>query len=326
MKKRVVCLGGGNAMPKAVLAGLKKYPLKISVICAMLDSGGSAGRLRKEYKIVSPGDIRRAFLVLANTSPAIKNLFNYRFKKGILKGHHFANLLITALELSTNNYEKTFYELKKLLKIKHQVLPVTLENSELCAVLENGQIIKGETNIDKPKHNSRLKIEKVYLDPEVNAYPKSLDAIKKADLIIIGPGDLYSSLAQILLTKGISETIRESKAKKVYICNLMTKDGETNNFSVLDFSREIEKYLGGKVDYVIYNTKKPSSQRLKKYKEKHLELLSLVKINDNLDGMKFIGVDILKDSGGINHDPEKLAKIVFSLINENKRKKETNNS
>ncbi len=300
-------------MPKAVLAGLKKYPVKISAICAMLDTGGSSGRLRKDYKIVSPGDIRRAFLALANTSPVIENLFNYRFQTGSLKDYNFANLLITALELTGADFEKTSSIIKRILNIKHEVLPVTLDNSELFAVLENGKVIKGETNIDIPKHDGNLKIRKVYLKPKALAYPKALEAIRKADLITIGPGDLYSSLAQILLTKGIPSAIKKSKAKKVYICNLMTKYGETNNFSVLDFANEIEKLLASHLDYVICNTKKPSTQRLKFFKKEHPELLGLVKTDEGFDKNKFIGTDILTQSGDITHDPKKLSRVILNL-------------
>jgi len=309
---RVVCLGGGNAMPKAILTGLKNYPVKLSTICAMLDSGGSAGRLRRDYNIISPGDIRRAFIALANTSPAIENLFNYRFQTGELKGHNFANLFITALELTTNDYGKTFQELNRILNIPHQVLPATLDNSNLYAILENGKILSGETNIDIPKHNGNFKIKKVFLKPRARAYPQAITAIKKADLIVIGPGDLYSSIAQILLTENIPEAIKKSKAKKVYICNLMTKYGETNSFTVSDFTKEIEKYLTGKVDYVIFNNFIPSKQIIKKYKKRHPELLDLVEINKNLPGEKFIGKNLLqKDS--IEHDPQKLAKIIMKL-------------
>lgn len=310
---RIVCLGGGNAMPKAVLAGLKNYPLKLSVICAMLDSGGSAGRLRKDYKIVSPGDIRRALIALANTSSVIEDLFDYRFKKGPLRGHNFANLFITALELTTNNYVKTIKEISNFLNIKHEVLPATLDNANLYAVLENGKIISGETNIDVPKHNGNLKIKKVFLRPKARAYPQALRAIKKANLIIIGPGDLYSSLSQILLTQGIPEAIKESKAKKVYICNLMTKYGETNNFTVLDFTKEIEKYLGAEVDYVIYNNFIPSQKIIKKYKKSHPELLDLVKIPEDLPKSKFIGKNLLKKNL-IEHNPQKLAKIIMKFL------------
>jgi len=293
--KEIVCMGGGNAMPKAILQGLKKYPVKISVICAMLDTGGSSGRLRKDYKITAPGDIRRSFIALANTSPVIEDLFNYRFEAGELKGHNFANLLITALELSTNDYDKVIKEIKKMLKIEHQVL------------------ISGETNIDIPKHNGNLKIKRIYLKPKTKAYPKALEAIERADLIVMGPGDLYSSLAQILLTEGIPETIAKSKAKKAYICNLMCKYGETNNFSVLDFTEQIEKYLKSELDYVIYNNKVPSRQKIKKYTKENPELLKMVKINKDLPEEKFIGRPLLKHTI-IEHDPKKLAKLLIDLI------------
>lgn len=311
--KHIVCFGGGNAMPKAVLTGLKKYPVKLSVICAMLDSGGSAGRLRKDYKIVSPGDIRRSFIALANTSPVIEELFNYRFQAGELKGHNFANLLITALELSTNSYEEVMKEMKKILSIKHQVLPITLDKSNLYAVLENGKVISGETNIDVPKHNGNLKIKRVFLKPRAKAYPQALATIRSADLIVIGPGDLYSSLAQILLTEGTSGAIKKSKAEKVYICNAMTKYGETNNFTVLDFTKEIEKYLGYPLDYVIYNNFFPSRERIKNYKKEHPELLNLVEVDKNLPEGKFIGKNLLPFSGSIVHDTNKLAKILLKL-------------
>ena len=310
--KKIVCLGGGNAMPKAVLQGLKKEPVEISAICATLDSGGSAGRLRKDYKIISPGDIRRAFITLANTSPVIENLFNYRFQGGELKGHNFANLLITALELSTNDYGKTLKELNKILNISHQVLPATLDKAHLYAVLENGKIISGEVNIDVPKHRKNLKIKKVFLRPKAKAYPQALTAINRADLIIIGPGDLYSSLAQILLIDGFSQAIKKSRAKKVYICNLMTKIGETSNFTVLDFTKEIEKYLGSEVDYVIYNNFIPKQEIVKNYIKKQPELSNLVENNKTLPKIKFISSNLLLKNS-IEHNPKKLTKILLNL-------------
>ena len=306
-RKDIVCLGGGNAMPKTVLQGLKKYPIRLSAICAMLDSGGSTGRLKKDYNISSPGDIRRSLLALSNTSTTIEGLFNYRFQTGELKGHNFANILIAALELSSNNYEKTLKEIKKILNIKHQVFPATLDKANLYAVLENNKIIKGETDIDVPKHNGNLKIKRVFLKPEAKAYQGAVKAIKKADLVVIGPGDLYSSIAQILLIKGISQAIQKSKGKIVYICNLMTKFGETNNFSVMDFTNEIEKLIGRKLDYVIYNKGMPSN-----VKEKHPELINPVKVNKNLDKKKFIGKNLFK-KGSIDHDHKKIAKILLNI-------------
>ncbi len=314
-EKRFVCLGGGNAMPKAVLLELKKKPVYISVICAMLDSGGSAGRLRKDYKITSPGDIRRAFLALANTSPIVENLFNFRFEAGELKGHNFANLFITALELSVHDYKKSVKEIRKTLNIKknHEVLPSTLDKANLYARLENGKIISGETNIDIPKHDGNLKIKKVFLKPKAKAYPRSLSAIKEADYIIIGPGDLYSSLIQILLTEKMSEAIVRSKAKKIYVCNLMNKFGETNDYTVEDFSSKIEEVLGGELDFVIYN-EKINKKRLKEYQKKHKELLGPVVVKKGLDSKKFIGSDIITSSGDVIHDSKKLVNTIFKAL------------
>jgi len=303
-------------MPKAVLSGLKNYPIKISVICSMFDSGGSSGRLRKEFGILSPGDIRRSLITFSNVSPQIKEVFNFRFQKGELKGHNFGNLLITDLWLTTKNFKKTIKEIRKILNIKedYQVFPVSLDNSNLYAILENDRIISGETNIDIPKHNKKLKIKKTYLKPKAKIYPEATRAIKNADLIIIGPGDLYSTISQIFLTGGILKAIKKSKAKKVYICNLMTKNGETNKFSVLDFTKEIEKYLKEKLDYIIYNNFFPDKNRLKKYKNNHPEFIELVKVNKGLSSKKFIGKNLLLKNGPIEHESKKISKILISLL------------
>lgn len=315
MKKttKIACLGGGNGMPTAVLEGLKNKDVEISAICAMLDSGGSSGRLRKDYGILSPGDIRRAFIALANTSPVIEELFNYRFQAGDLRGHNFANLFITALNLSTNDHEKTLETMNELLNVSHKVLPVTLDNAEVCAVLENGKTIKGETNIDVPKHDPSLKIKRVFLEPQAKAYPESIKAIHEADKIVVGPGDLFSTLAQILLTEGISEAIRKSNAQSIYVCNLMTKKGETNNFKVSDFTKEIEKLLKGSFYKVIYNTNIPEKEEIEKYKKTHKELLEPVKPDKNLDKKKFIGKDVIISPKKIAHDSEKLSNIILNI-------------
>ncbi len=309
---KIACLGGGNAMPKAVLKELKNRDVEISAICAMLDSGGSSGRLRKEYGILSPGDIRRAFIALANTSPVIEELFDYRFQAGELQGHNFANLFITALNLSTNDSEKTFEAMNNILNVTHEVLPVTLDTAEVCAVLEDGSVIEGETNIDIPKHDPKLKIEKVFLRPGAKAYPKALNAIHRADKIVLGPGDLYSTLAQILLTEGVAEAIRNSNGKTIYVCNLMTKKGETDGFGVKKFTFEAEKLLGGFFDKVIYNTNIPKKKRLNKYKKDHPELIEMVHFDD-LDKEKFVGDDLLQEETKIVHDSEKLVNLILKI-------------
>jgi len=251
--KRIVCLGGGSAMPKAVLSELKKTKHKIAVISAVLDSGGSAGKLRDDYHTISFGDIRRSFLELVDWPEETKEYFKYRFETGCLAGHVLANIMLSALYLKDNSYRNFFEKINELLSERHRILPATITNSHLHALLENGEEIIKEANIDIPKHNSDLKIKKIFLAPEANACPITIRNLEKADAIIIGPGDLYSSILQILLIKGMKEAIINSPAKKIFICNLMTKKGESNNYNVLDFTKEIERYLGGSLDYVIYN-------------------------------------------------------------------------
>ncbi|MDD3292570.1 MAG: uridine diphosphate-N-acetylglucosamine-binding protein YvcK [Candidatus Pacebacteria bacterium] len=309
--KKIVCIGGGNAMPNTVLRGLKDKDVELTVVSCVLDSGGSSGRLRSDYNIISPGDLRRAFIELANLSFEDKELLNYRFKEGELKGHNLGNIIFSAMVLNKGGYKEIFERLNDFLG-KHKILPSTIHNADLVAVLENKEEIVGETNIDIPKHNSSLKIDKIFLRPEVNVCPQTVKRLGVADAVIIGPGDIYSSLMQVLLVNGACEAIKASKAKKIYIPNLMNKNGESNGFKVEDFVNVVENRLQCPLDYVIFNNKNVSEERLKEYKEEHEELLDLVECN-SLD-KKFIGEDIVLRSGDIVHDPEKLAKIIMKLI------------
>jgi uncharacterized cofD-like protein len=311
--KKIVCIGGGSAMPHAVLSELKKTPHYLAVISAVLDSGGSAGKLRNDYHTISFGDIRRAIIELMDVSEETKNLLAFRFQEGCLNKHVLANVMLSALYLSDQNYRIFFEKLNELLSSRHRILPATITDSHLHAILENGEEIKGEENIDIPKHNSDLRIKKLFLVPEAKPCPVTLRNIAEADMIIIGPGDLYSSLLQTLLISGMGEAIMQSKAKKVFICNLMTKRGESNNFNVLEFTSEIERYLGGSVDYVIYNDKLPSEELIATTKSNHPELLEMVKVSEDLDNKKFIGTDLLEENK-IRHNPKKISKIILKLI------------
>jgi uncharacterized cofD-like protein len=310
--KRIVCFGGGNAMPISVLRGLKEKDAEITAVCSVLDSGGSSGRLRKEYGIISPGDIRRAFLELSDFPKEDKKLFNYRFKENELEGHVLGNLVFLALCLNKESYHEVFEKLNKLLDDRYKILPSTIHPSELVAILENGQEIVGETKIDIPRHDAGLKIKKVFLRPAVSACPQTIRRIEEADMVVIGPGDIYSSLMQIFLVDGISRAIKNSRAKKVYVCNLMTKNGESNGFRVEDFAAEVEKYIQCPLDCVLFQSKKPGEERVRKYKEKHKELLEPVECRNPLPN--FLGRDIMTDEGDILHDPKKLADIIFSLM------------
>lgn len=313
-QKRIVCIGGGSVMPYAVLSELKKTPHHLSVISAVLDSGGSAGKLRNDYHTIAFGDIRRAVLELIDLPKATKELLSFRFKEGCLDNHVLANIMLSALFLSEKSYKNFFEKINDLLDRRHRILPATITNSHLHAILENNEEIKGETNIDIPKHNSDLRIKKIFLVPEAKPCPITLQNIKEADAIIIGPGDLYSSLLQTLLINGMSEAIMKSSAKKIFICNLMTKKGESNNFSVKDFADEIERYLGGELDYCIFNNSIPTAERVANYQIQHPELLEMVKVPEDLDKKKFVGANIVIDQGEIYHEPKELNKVILKLI------------
>jgi uncharacterized cofD-like protein len=315
--KKMVVIGGGTGC-FTVLSGLKKYPVELSAIVSMADSGGSTKILREEFGILPPGDVRRALVALSQSEKLLSDLFSYRFNEGRLAGHNFGNLLITALERIKGSFEKAVEGAGRILNIKGEVIPVTLQSANLQAVLEDGQVIKGEANIDIPKHDPKLKIKKVYLKPQAKVNKKAKKNILEADLIVIGPGDLYTSIIPNLLVKGIPEAIRKSRAKKVYVCNLMTKLGETNNFTGLDFVKEIERYLGGRfLDYVIFNNKKPSADRVAKYEKEGAAFVKCSK--EDFKGRKFkiIKGNFLRKKGFIRHDPNKLAKALLRITNPN---------
>jgi uncharacterized cofD-like protein len=314
-ERKVVVVGGGTGI-FSVLSGLKKYPLKLTAIVTMADDGGSSGLLREEFGILPPGDIRRALVALSQSTQSLADLFNYRFNRGSLKGHSFGNLFLTALADLEGDFGSAVKEAEKILAVKGEVIPVTLEQTRLQAKLENGQIIIGETNIDIPKHDGCLKIEKVYLHPQVSANPLALKAFQAADLIVIGPGDLYTSIIPNLLVKGIPEAIKESPAQKVYLANMMTKFGETNHFQGKDFIQEVEKYLGEEVlNKVIFNNHWPTAERINQYEEEKAEMVYCRQ--ESLIGKSFqiIEEDLLRPQGFIRHDPEKTAKVLFNLLN-----------
>lgn len=314
--KKVVVIGGGTGV-FTVLSGLKEYPFHLSAIVTIADDGGSSGILREEFGILPPGDIRRALVALSSSSPFLAKLFQYRFKNGEgLKGHNFGNLFLTALEGLTGDFNQAVKEAGNILGIKGEVIPVSLENTRLFARLENDFLVIGESNIDVPKHDGNLSIKEVFLNPLAKANKEALQVIKKADVIIIGPGDLYTSIIPNFLVKGIKEAIKKSKAKKVYISNIMTKFGETNHFTAEQFLAVIEKYLGkGIIDYFLVNVEKPKKSYLDKYKKEKAEL---VKYNKQylsvLKKPKVVFTKLVRNSSLLRHDPKKLAQAINRIF------------
>src|SRR5579859_1676023 len=243
---KVVALGGGTGM-YTVLRGLREYTSNITAVVSMSDNGGSSGRLRDEFGSLPPGDVRRCLVALAGDDEAmlLRQLFEYRFDRGLgLNGHSFGNLLLTALSGILGSMDRAVDEAGRLLGICGRVLPVTLTNTTLCATLANGFEICGETDIDIRKSHHSVPIAEVRLKPNATVNPPVLDAIAQADLIVMGPGDLYTSTIPNLLVGGVAEAIRQARGRRVYVCNVMTKRGETDNFSASEFIREIKRYLG----------------------------------------------------------------------------------
>ena len=314
--KKIVVIGGGTGS-FTVLRGLKKYPLDITAVISMFDSGGSTGMLRDEFGILPPGDVRRALVALAheNGDNALRELFNFRFESDCsLHGHSFGNLFLMALTKITGNEVAAIKKASKLLNIKGRVLPVSIDHANLGAELENGHTVVGETNIDIPKHDGNLKIKRVFVMPPARVYSETKQAIEDADVIVIGPGDLYSSVIPNLVVEGVSEALAKSKAVKINICNLMTKWGETNGFTAADHVREIVKYAKCKIDYVVCNNHEVTDKKLlQKYAEEKAYPVRFDEAELKKLGVKVIGDNVITEPVLIRHDSEKLAKIVVGL-------------
>jgi len=314
--KKVVRIGGGSG-GYTLLRGLKAFPLDITAVFTSFDSGGSAGVLRDEFGILPPGDVRRGLLALADEGQAeiLRELFNYRFANGnsSLHGHSFGNLFLAALSSIYGGEMEGIRKASELLNIKGKVLPVSLDKSHVHAMLEDGTEIVGETNIDIPKHDGNLRIKKVFLDPPARIYEETEKAIREADLVVIGPGDLYSSLVPTLCTVGMKEALRESKAKKIAICNLMTKWGETHGFTCSDMIKELLHYGGlEKFDYIICNTQAMNPKLVAAYeKEKKIPMECDARLSQLAE--RVITGDFISETDIARHDSERIAKIISEL-------------
>ena len=267
MKCNITTIGGGTGTFN-VLSGLgRNRQLNLAAIVSVADSGGSTGELRDEFGILPPGDIRRAIVALAEDTEVVRRLFEYRFKEGrSIGGHTIGNLLLTALSDIMGDFERGIEELSEMFNVHGKVIPVTLENVSLGVTLENGDCILGESQIDVPRHEVSSPIRNAFLLGEGPLNPRAREAIENSDFVIIGPGDLYTSIVPNLLCKGMVEALRASQAKIIYVCNVMTKHGETDGFLVEDFVRVLEQYLGeGRIDYLLVNSGELRPDLVQKY-------------------------------------------------------------
>jgi uncharacterized cofD-like protein len=322
-KKKIVTIGGGTGH-FTVLSGLKKHDIDISAIVSMADDGGSTGILRNELGVLPPGDIRQCLVALSDAPEVMRDLFLYRFGVGGLTGHNFGNLFLSAMQKVTNRFEDAVALTGKILNIKGRVIPVTVEPMTLMAEYNSGKILKGEDKIARFK---KEKVKKVFLEQEAHTSFEAVQAILSADLVVLSPGDLYTSLLPNFLALGMSEALRRTNAKIAYVINLMSKRGETDGFGAYDFLLELEKYLGVNViDHILVNTALPSEEMMGLYK-KEGEFF----INPELDKLgqtryKVITGDFLNQivfeknpadklkRSILRHDSDKLARALLNLI------------
>ncbi len=324
-KKKVVVIGGGTGS-FTVLSGLKKYDhLDLTAVVSMADDGGSTGKLRDEYGVLPPGDVRQCLVALSEADDLMRELFNFRFSGGSFTGHNFGNIFISAVEKMTGNFNDALKMISKIMNVKGLVLPVTLDKVRLVAELNNGKVIAGQNEIANNHLVSRFGVKKIYFDKKAKANPDALWAIKEADFIVVGPGSFYSSLIPNFLVEGMSKALQSAKGKKVFICNLMNQYGQTDNYTVSDFVAGIESFIKPNTfDFVIYNTEVPSAKLLGKY----IDEGQPVALGEKTTGSthKFVGVNLLnqkipKRAKGdsmmrtlIRHNPEELAKAIVNLI------------
>ena len=302
---RIVTIGGGTGL-STLLRGLKTYTSNLSVIVTVADDGGSSGRLRDEYRILPPGDFRQCLIALADAEPLMKQLFDHRFKEGSLDGHSFGNLFIMAMADVTGNFEHALRESAKVLAVKGTIVPSTLQDVTLVASI-NGSTVVGESKI--PKQNAP--ISHVFLKPDgAQVNPEAAQAVLNAELVIVGPGSLYTSILPNLLVEGMVEAIKASPALKVYICNLAGQFGETEGYGVDDYLRVIREHVGANLfDFVLVNsntTQLPTGGQA--------PVIFRPSDTANHPDVRFIASDVVNVKIPSHHDPEKLARTIMRKV------------
>ncbi|MFT8872304.1 MAG: YvcK family protein [Sporolactobacillus sp.] len=312
-KKKVVAIGGGTGLP-TVLRGLKHYPLDITAIVTVADDGGSSGMLRSELQMPPPGDIRNVLVSLSDVEPVFEKLLQHRFKTDAgLNGHSLGNLLIAALTSITGDFVKGVRELSRILNVHGQVLPAADQSIVLGAVMNDGSVVEGESLI--PKVNK--KIERVFLKPNlIHPLPESLEAIHTADLITFGPGSLYTSVIPNLLVPDLAQAIVDARAKKVYVCNVMTQQGETDGFTVFDHVAAIRRHVPNlAIDAVLVNNQPIAADILRRYAEEAAEPVSVDRKRLEAAGIQVVSAPLIRTTGGVlRHNEAAIAALLVSLF------------
>nr|P38541.1 RecName: Full=Putative gluconeogenesis factor [Thermoanaerobacterium thermosulfurigenes]AAB00840.1 ORF1 [Thermoanaerobacterium thermosulfurigenes] len=312
---KVVVIGGGTGL-STMLRGLKKYTHNITAIVTVADDGGGSGVLREDLGMLPPGDIRNCILALRNTEPTMEKLLQYRFTDGMLKGQSFGNLFLAAMNGISISFEEAVKKMSEVLAVSGKVLPVTLDDVKLKAKLKNGIVIDGESLIPKLQMKEKSPIERIFLEPkDAKPVKEALIDIMDADEIILGPGSLYTSIIPNLLVNDVCEAIEDSKAIKVYVCNIMTQPGETIGY---DANAHVDAlFLHGlkSLDYVIVNNGEIPYEYKDRYKEDMSQPVSYDVESFKQKGIKVIEKDVLAIRNNyIRHDEQKLAEILMGLL------------
>jgi len=317
--KKVVVVGGGTGN-FAVLRGLKSYDVELSAIVSMADDGGSTGILRDELGVLPPGDVRQCLVALSDSSSMMRSLMNYRFENGGLEGHSFGNLLLSALEKVTGSFEKAVDEMGKILSIKGKVIPVTTHEVRLKMLLANRQVLEGEKAIYLSQEIDQG-YKTIYLEPYASVNPRAIEELRNADLIVIGPGGLYTSLIPNFLVEGLADALVNSPAKKIFVVNLMNRKGQTLGFKTSDYLKEMVKFTGEDIfDYILVNNQKPPQELIEVYADEG-DLVENDMKQERVIEAPFLGEiaspskrDLMKRNL-IRHDPKKLAQELMKIVN-----------
>ena len=312
---RIAAIGGGNGL-STMLRGLKNYTENLTAIVTVADDGGGSGRLREDLGMPPPGDIRNCMEALANTEPLMRQLMHYRFTEGSLAGQSFGNLFLAALNGISPSFDAAVRRMSEVLAITGRVLPVTTSDVQLRAEFENGATVIGESRITRCKKAQDCRIRRVSLLPEhPRALPEALEAIRQAEMIVLGPGSLYTSIIPNLLVDGIAEAIRASDALKVYVCNIMTQEGETEGYTAADHLEALLAHgVPGLVDLCLANCAPVHPGLVEKYREE--DAVPLVIDREQIAAM---GLELeeraLASTGGnyARHDPDKLAEAILEI-------------
>jgi len=323
---RIVVLGGGTGL-STLLRGLKEYTSNITAIVTVTDDGGSSGRLQREFNMLPPGDIRSCLVALADAEPLMQELFQYRFKLGAsgasgneesgLTGHSFGNLLIAAMLHITGDFEEAVRQTSRVLAIRGRVLPSTTRNVQLMAELDDGTMVHGETEVAK----AGRRIKRMMLsEADVEPLDESLEAIRTADAIIIGPGSVYTSIVPNFLVQGVAEAVAESRAIKLYVCNVMTQPGETNDFTASDHvTALLEQARMPLFDYVLVNVEQPNLALQERYAGVGARWVTPDVDRIRLLGLRPVTGSLISESSVIRHDSEKLAAAVIEVVSRRAR-------